>query len=443
MRRLILSALVLGAIAVAAVVPYLFGVEAERIFERQMALLDSSRGIGVESRFKRGWFSSTAETAVSLRDYDATVVAEHVIEHGPFPISAPGKYLLALRPLQALIDSTLSIPGAGDAGTDLDIGALYTVIDIDSATRTRIELPAADTRLRDAALLRWRRIQGQVDFDPSRSSWEGSIESDALDWTGRDATLGLGKWQLTFLTFPGKSGLTLGKSTLNADHLSAKMPGSDHVLRSTGLVIDSSASEQGQSAEVRISGSFGSAQLPEFALSEAKWHLSATNLDLDTLTELNRLSVDSAIPLNKLLTLVSRRSATLDSGLSLQTDAGPLAATARLRLAGAADPSNPLALIGALEGDVRLDMPAAVAEFAALAAVKRELSGLPPSGGEPSPSAFEDADLLENAAAARIQSWIDADALTRDGDRYRFEASIRDGSLSLNGKPFNVLSLLR
>ena len=33
--------------------------------------------------------------------------------------------------------------------------------------------------------------------------------------------------------------------------------------------------------------------------------------------------------------------------------------------------------------------------------------------------------------------------LTRNGDRYRFHASLGNGELSVNGEPFNILSLLR
>ncbi len=183
--------------------------------------------------------------------------------------------------------------------------------------------------------------------------------------------------------------------------------------------------------------------MPTLELTGATWHLSAHDLDLDTLTDLNDLVVDSAIPLNKVLALVSKRNARLDSGLTLQTDSGPLAAAARVKLAGNGNSSNPLALIGALDGDIQLEVPAAVAELAALAAVKKELSDLDPGGQEQPMSAQDEEALMHQAVPARIQSWLDGNLLTREGDRYRFQASIREGSVSLNGKPFNLLSLLR
>lgn len=444
MKKLLLSVLLLGLTAVVAVVPYWFGVEAERIFERQMTLLDSSNKISVvESRFRRGWMRSVAETTFAIRDYQLTVLAVHTVDHGPLPISNPVRYLLALQPLLALIHSELSIPGARAPEAEQPFGTLSTTVNLDSTTKTRIEIPAADAQLEDAATMAWKRIQGSVDFEPSNASWQGSMDLGGIDWSQHDYSFSLGKSTLTFLTFPGRTGLAMGNSTLVTESLRARIPDSEHLFESKDLVVTSTATEQGQNVEYKMSGEFASALLPTLELTGATWHLSAHDLDLDTLTDLNDLSVDSAIPLNKVLALVSKRNARLDSGLTLRTDSGPLAATARVKLSGDGNSSNPLALIGALDGDIQLEVPAAVAELAALAAVKKELSDLDPGGQQQPMSAQDEESLMNQAVPARLQSWLDGNLLTQEGDRYRFQASIREGSVSLNGKPFNLLSLLR
>lgn len=439
MKKLILSALILGLTAVAVVTPYLFGVEAEKIFEQQMILLDSSNKISiVDSRFQRGWFGSSAETTIAVRDHGVNLLAEHHIEHGPFPIGNPLEYLLSLRPLQALIDSKLSIPDADTGGANLSVGTLLTTVNIDGSTNTRIEIPAADAQLPDAATLAWKQIQGSVDFEPSQTSWQGSLESGGIDWSQHESSFSLGNSVLTFLTFPGSTGLPMGQSSLTTDSLRARVPGSDHLFESGDLTLDSTAAEQGRNVDYSFAGEFAYAVLPTLQLTGATWHVSARDLDLDTLSELNELGVDSAIPLNKLLTLVSKRNASLDSGLTLRTDSGPLDAKARVKLAGNGNTSNPLALIGALDGDVALEVPAAVAELAARTAVERELSELGPGGQD-----ADDSALMAGAVQARMQSWVDANLLIREGDRYRFHASINDGSIKVNGKPLDILSLIR
>lgn len=435
MKKL-LVVLFLGLIAVAAVTPYLFGVEAERIFEQQMTLLNSSNKIRVaESRFRRGWFGSTAETTLELADRGIDVFAEHSIEHGPFPIGNPLKYLLRLRPLQAHITSALALPGLSASGEAIPLGTLTTLVNFDGTTDSVIDIPAADAQLADAATVAWGNVRGNIEFEPARASWQGSVAMERLDWARRGSSFGLGKSTLDFLTFPGRTGLAMGQSTLVSEVMKARLPGSDHLFESSDLRIDSSAEEQGQSVRYSLSGGFSSAQLPDLELNSGKWHLSAADLDLDTLTELNGLGVDAAIPLNKLFALVSKRNANLDSALTLSTDSGPLDATAMVELDGGGGTSNPLALIGALNGDVAMELPPAIAELAAMAAVAREL---------PDPQPEDNTEqFMANAAAARIQSWLDDDLLTRSGDRYRFHASIRGGALSVNGKPFNILSLLR
>ena len=442
MKRLLLSILLLGLIAVAAVTPYLFGMEAERIFGQQMSLIDSSNKISVyDSRFRRGWFSSAAETTLAIRGRDISVIAEHTIEHGPFPISNPLGYLASLRPLQALVNSSLTLPGIGAAGDDLPLGTLTTTINIDGTTDTIVDIPAADAQLAEAATVAWKSVQGTIEFEPAGAAWQGAIEIGGFDWAQHESSVSLGKSGLAFHTFPGRTGLAMGQSKLTTDTLTARIPDSDHRFESSNVIIDSTATEQGQSVEYKFSGGFSSAQLPDLELSDANWHFSAQDLDLDTLTELNNLSVDSAVPLNKLLALVSKRSAGVDSGLTMQTESGPFAATARLRLTGSGSTSNPLALIGALDGDIVLEIPAAIAEIAARAAVERELPD-PVTGSSDQPQQ-DNARFMADAVAARIQSWLDGNLLTRTGDGYRFNASVRGGSFSINGKPFNLLSLLR
>jgi len=444
MKRLLLSILLLGLIAVAAVTPYLFGMEAERIFGQQMSLIDSSNKISVvDSRFQRGWFSSAAETTLTLRGRDISVIAEHSIEHGPFPISNPLGYLASLRPLQALINTALTLPGIRASGKDQPLGTLITTINIDGTTETLVDIPAADAQLAEAATVAWESIHGTIEFEPADASWQGVIEMGGFDWAQRESSVNLGESKLTFRTFPGRTGLAMGQSTLTTDTLTARMPDSDHRFESSNVTIDSTATEQGRTVEYKLAGSFSSALLPDLELSDAIWHFSAQNLDLDTLTELNKLGVDSAVPLNKMLTLVSKRSAGMDSGLTMQTESGPFAATARLRLTGSGNTSNPLALIGALDGDIVLDFPAAIAEMAARVAVERELpdrvNGSPEQPNPPQ----DNARFMADAVSARIQSWLDGNLLTRVGDGYRFNASVRGGSFSINGKPFNLLSLLR
>lgn len=441
MKKLLLSTFFIALLTVTAVLPYWFGVEAERIFRRQMAVLDANNKISVvESGFKRGWLSSVAETTIAVRDRQITFLTVHTIEHGPFPVSDPIGRIISLRPLQALIHSKLSIPGVTQSGADLAIGTLTTTVNIDSTTNTLIDVPAADTQLPDAATLAWERVTGRVDFEPARASWQGNVNIGGVDWWQQDARFSVGESSLQFLSYPGSTGLAMGNSTLSTESIRVHIPGKEQSIESTKLVIESTAAEQGQNVGYTISGTLDSAVLPELEVTGGSWGLAARDLDLNILTDLNSMAIDTAIPFNKLIALVSKRNAKLESTLKLDTDSGPVAAVANVQLSANGQSPNPLMLIGALRGDMELEMPAAVVELAAQSAVNSELAKLENSGQAP---ADQNATIENGAVAERIQSWLDSNLLTRQGDRYRFRASINNGSLKINDKPFDFTSLLR
>jgi uncharacterized protein YdgA (DUF945 family) len=441
MKKLLLSTFFIAILALAAVLPYWFGVEAERVFHRQVAVLDSNNKFSVvESRFKRGWLSSVAETTLTLRNRDITVLGVHTIEHGPFPVSDPIRYIMNLRPLQALIHSKLSLPGTTPSGAVLATGTLTTSVNIDSTTNTLIDIPPADTQLPDAATLAWKRISGRVDFELSRASWQGNVNIGGVDWWQRDASLSVGESSLRFQSYPGSTGLAMGNSTLSMESLRGHIPGMEQSVDSTKLVIESTAVEQGQNVGYTISGTLASAVLPALEVSGGNWSLAAQDLDLDILTDLNGMDIDTALPLNKLIALVAKRNAILKSTLNLVTDSGPVAAAARVQLSGNGKSPNPLMLIGALQGDIELEMPATVAELAARSAINTEMSKMD-GRGQTAENLSRKID--SGAVSARIQSWIDSNMLTVQGDRYRFHASINNGSLRVNDKPFDFTSLLR
>jgi len=444
MKKILLSTLALALLSVVAVLPYLFGVQAERIFQQQMDLLDSNNKISiVESHFQRGWFSSVARTVIAIRDRKFTILAVHTIEHGPIPVSEPIQHILSLTPLQALIHSDLSIPGIAQSGGNLAMGALTTSVNIDSTTSTRIDIPPADTQTADAATLAWEAIAGRIVFEPARSSWKGIIHIGGVDWGQEESSFTIGRSTLEFLTYPGSTGLAMGNSTFSTESIQVHMPAVGGPVESTGLVIESTATEEGQNVGYTINGSLTSVMLPAIEVTGGNWSMAARDLDLDTLTDLNGIAIDAALPLNKLIALVSRRNAKLETALQLETDSGPVEVTTNVQLSGKGGSVNPLMLIGALRGDISLEMPGPVVALAAQSALKNEWSNQKGVGQDPEVSGNQDSESLNAAVSHKIQSWVDRNMLTRRGNQYLFRASINDGSVRLNGKPFDFLSLLR
>lgn len=429
MKRILTITILIAFVVVAAATPYWFGVEAERIYQQQIGALESNKKITVlENRFQRGWLSSDAESRVSINGTPAVIVAQHKIEHGPIPISDPLKYIVSLQPLQAFIRSQLSLQRKRQQDKNLAVGNLLTTVSINGTSRTQVSIPAADIQMDQSANLLWEHIAGHVDFVPSKSSWQGVVTTDGIAWQQGDTEAQVGSSELNFLSYPGSTGLALGNSTLTIDSLRVHLPGSQEYFTATGLTIDSKAREQGQNVSYSLDGKIVSVDLIDLMISTGDWTVLIENLDLNSLTRLNDMEVGSALPLNDLVGLLSKRSAKVVSSLKLGTDSGPFTANARITFSDSGGSTNPLMLLSALEGSVDLDMPATVVEVIARSSLMNAPTGT---------------TVGDDDVAAKVQSWLNNNFLTRLGDRYRFHATIKNGAVELNGKPFNFMSLLR
>ena len=427
MKRILVITVLIAFVVVAAATPYWFGVEAERIYQQQIGALESNNKITVvENRFQRGWLSSDAESRVSIDGTPAVIFAEHTIEHGPIPSGDPLKYIVSLQPLQALIRSRLSLQNRGSQNENLMVGTLLTTVSIDGTSHTQINIPAADIEMDQSASLLWEHITGHVDFVPNESSWQGVITTDGIAWQQGDTDAQIGSSELDFFSHPGSTGLALGNSTLTIDSMRAHLPGSQGYLTATGLTFESTATERGLNVSYSVDGKVVSADLHGLKINSGDWSARVENLDLDSLTRLNEMEVGAAIPLNDLVGLLSKRNAKAESSFRLSTDSGPFTADTRITFSESGGSNNPLVLLSAVEGSVDLDMPAAIVEM---------IARLQPMDTP--------ADMSDVAVAAKIQSWLDSNFLTRFGDRYRFRITIANGAVELNGKPFNFMSLLR
>lgn len=431
MKRILTITVLMALVVAAAATPYWFGVEAERIYHHQLNTLESNNKITVlDNRFQRGWLRSYAESrvSVSINGNPIVVFAEHTIEHGPIPSSDPMKYVVSLRPLQALIRSQLSFHKVKRQGEILAVGTLLTTVNIDSSTRTKVNIPSADIQMGQSATLLWEQITGHVDFAPAESSWQGVLTTAGFAWEQALAEVQFGPSELSFHSYPGSTGLPLGDSNLATESIRARLPGSQRYLTATDLTIDQTAREQDQNVSYSMDGRMASADLIDLAVHTGDWHLEAVNLDLASLTRLNNMEVGAAIPLNDLVGLISKQGAKLESSFKFATDSGPFTADAKITLSDNGGSTNPLTVLSGLTGSLTVDMPPTVVDLMARSSLLNETAGT---------------TVSDDAVAAKIQSWVDDDFLTRHGERYRLLATIKDGAVEVNNRPFNFMSLLR
>ena len=441
MKRAILT-LVAALLVVVAAMPYWFGVEAERIYNEQLGLLDTTTDLTVvDNTFTRGWFSSSAQTTLSVADAQVRIIAEHTIEHGPIPISDPSKYLLSLRPLQALIRSRLSVLDL--SGTELSNGHLLTEVNIDATTRSQVNIPHTRVQLDAATELVSGPVSGHVDFEPAEATWRGVLNFSGSSWRQSETRVETGPGILNFLAYSGSTGLALGDSTFEFDSIEAHFAGIEHPVIADGISVRSVAKEQAQVVSYLIDGSVESAGFDDIRVAPGSWNLSAGHLDLASLTRLNGADIDSALPLNDLIGLVTKQNASFRAALNFNTNSGPITGNANLSLQGSDGSANVLLLIGGLMGRMDLNIPGQVVERAARAALQRDPVGPAADPAWDAMTSQQQNEAMDNAVAVTIQSWVDNNFFTRAGPNYRFEASIDKGAIRLNNKPVDLLSLFR
>src|SRR5262249_36898827 len=130
------------------VVPYVFGVRTEQTLTALVQLAEYVLDVPIyTTRYTRGWFSSTAETWLTLPPAVAETLQAsvpfmlthaarapglrlvHHIRHGPFPLGARPVSIRSLLPVQTVITSSL-LPGAPALSGDLRPAAALPVFQV-------------------------------------------------------------------------------------------------------------------------------------------------------------------------------------------------------------------------------------------------------------------------------------------------------------------------
>lgn len=228
MKKGLLAAVAVLAAAVAGLF-WVLGGQAERLYRDALGGL-SAQGLSlVDSRYERGWFSSSATADLVLTTPPGgSPPAEgprlHVasrIDHGPWSLAAP-----RLLPAAAVVDSRVELPVPG---LDLPPLLLATVIELDGSGVTRLRLPPERGTGLEVA-----EGRGEVRFARGRAS--GWFELPALDLTAdvgvRIALRGL-RTESAGTRWIG--GLFAGNGSLTLTELRVQAPGGE--LIASGIAI--------------------------------------------------------------------------------------------------------------------------------------------------------------------------------------------------------------
>lgn len=205
--------------------PYGFGLRTEHILSALVHAAAQIFDVPLSiSEYRRGWFSTSAETwlalpptlIASLEPYlPATLLPPargdgflltHDIRHGPWPVAARPPGVAWLRPVQTLITSRL-FPGApGRFQGQTLLGQVQTTVWLLGAGHGQVIVPAFTTPDDDQAVPRlvWHGLHGDVSVDTQGHHVTVTVQAPGLTWTGTDG-------QATFTHLRGRTEVTTGR----------------------------------------------------------------------------------------------------------------------------------------------------------------------------------------------------------------------------------------
>jgi len=452
MRRA-LPTLLLFVAGIGVVYTVLASIRAEREYTAFVHELSKGGDTRVlESRFRRGWLHSRAETAIEMSGgvgllFRAGVVAlgardvrsrvgmhmVHEIEHGPLPLARWIWGRFEGRPVLASIRSTLEIDQEAQLALAEVIGKLppvqaRTVVRTRGEAATSFSMPSDFLHAKGEGFSRegrWLGVEGEIEFTDGFRHIVGEARSPGFESRGPERTVEVRdvRWSFDLLgdELPlGRLGLRLGQ--LDFDYTMAGAP--PWVLEGVELETEGRLAAGRFGAKLRASTA-------AIRLGDDRWGPGSLRLALDdvhgpALRRLRRaglrlqaereraegakyVAVDLLEALPELLAHPPRL---VLEHLQLATEAGPVSARGQLALvapAASAEPATPGSFV---ELDVEAQAPAAIVRAVADA---RARSGLAGEGADPGEDDFDpraDARRDEMLATLRSQGVLVTDAGT-------------------------------
>lgn len=483
MNKRILSGISLLLAAGAVAVPYGIGGIVEREFIAQQQQLQEIYRLSPEisvtlENYRRGWFSSSADTVLTL-DLRALGLREAMnaagafsglpdtfrfvthndIRHGPLLLS-PEPRLVAAR-----VESKLEAPESlrklvpGIAGNEPLMSAV-THVSLAGSAETNLMTPAWRGSPIEGLVVDWRGFHGTAHGAWFSIDGEFSGEAPLLEVRAGDHRFAIESIKMRSENRLGEYGPT-GTMHVDVSRIEAMVatPGAapqSHAIEDVSMatVVEVEDGLLAASQDVHVA----QARFGESALGPAELRVSISNLDMPAyaalIDELNRLArehsaghapgADAVERMQESVLQLLKRSPAFEISMSrLVLPQGEVAGKLRFAYidAGGFSLEEPAELLMALRVEGELSIPAVVSTQIACNVVSQQLEVAARAQGV-EPPAVETAQL-EDIARDMLAELEGAGTLVRENDRHLLRFQLEGGQGSLNGMPlFTIEDIL-
>ncbi len=442
-----LSILLLAALAL----PYWGGLEAEAAFGEMGATLAEVSGghARAENEFERGWLSSRATTRVVIGESQTIFELQHEIIHGPVPWGLLAEGRLPTQLVQAIVTTRWVYPAA-----DAVLAEARTRISHDGLTRVALESPAYQ---QERPLVRWGGASGTLlSPTPGFSEVTGLLEAPTLSLAAGRGNQGPGfdvRDIVLALDTQGEvgPGFAIGSVSLSVGY--AEVRGAGETLSATNLQWAQSGAFNADAGTytLTLSGSLDQLLLgADRSYGPGALEFVIRNLDPEAIGALADdaqaagAATGNGEPVPELdlaqLTRILERSPQIEIALlELEGPNGTLRATGHVGIDGESPQiaMGPMKAMLAVEADADVFVPSRLLHriLDSFAAGQAQAAGTEPAA----PGARD-----VGAAALRtrwVEALLAAGVLVVEEDGYRVRVEYREGSLRVNGRPFDPASL--
>lgn len=460
MAKRILLTLVLLVLLSAGAVPWLAGQRAQEFYEQ--AVLDlERRGLRVlESRYRRGWLVSEAETDLALavggsaRDGDDwRLRASSRVEHGPLAWGDLLQGRIRSMAGHAMTHLTLT-KGSGEP---YPLGPmLRTRVDLEGGANVRL-LPGDGVPFqRDGIELRTGDMQGEIRIDGQRDRIQADIRVPLLMLSeDGESRVRIRNLAMTADTANGVSGLRLGRGTLVMDEAYFVNPDPAATLLLRGLDVEVESGAEGESVWAAVTYRVEELRTDDGRLAATEIKVRADRLSAPVLARLERSLSDlvRSDPARhyQALALMATLGANLNEllqdnpqvtveRLHLATEDGVLDGRLKLSVSGwqAAYILNPDRWLEVLDGAAELSVSEALLRRLVADSIQARLER-DPQFKAPSTEQAEQRSAAE--AQSRIDQWLRQELAVRDAESIVTRARISAGLLTVNGKTVPLPSI--
>jgi uncharacterized protein YdgA (DUF945 family) len=490
MQRTILLGAAAALAALLGLAPYGFGLMAEKTYQR---FIERPPGPGepvpTAKSYVRGWFSSRAQAeirvdAALLKTYQPYLrglgitppdplifTADEVIGHGPWPLAGLSGGGVPFLPVQAEIHTTIT----PDPATREFLAHFTAAGDPYRITRTlclggsqrlrfqsragKIVLPAPNPHaggLAGGASLLWEGVRFSASFSPNLETSRTTASAGAVRFLLPGAEMSFQAVEVNADSASGPQRLKVGATStrIGSARLMLTLRAKDSLdLSAGGLKITTSVAPANESLkrlfalEVNDLGIAGKHYGPGVYTQEIR-HLDPAALarleqawpqpawrgtaDPDEERALLERWVGALLD-------VARHSPELEvTRLSLKTEDGEIHGKAKVSVRGdrvAPAGSGAASLLGLLDSEAEIVVPAGVLEALMQAQLRRSLGASTGAGQTPNLSEEQIRSLAAPATRQKIQALVALNYLVEEEKNYRIRLSYKEGRLLLNGQP--------